>query len=65
MEPDNISNDDIKAALGKIQLAADQYQLAKTVLSAFDPFASRSSSIKPLSKFKLELLEPCAKFRFQ
>ena len=62
MESDSISNDDIKAAFGKILLAADQNQLSQTVLSAFDPFASRSSNIKSLTKFKLDILEPCAEF---
>lgn len=63
MEPTvDSKNDDIKTALGTLLLSADQHQLAKTVICAFDPFASRSSNIKSLSKFKLELLEPCAEF---
>lgn len=57
-----ISVEDIKTAFGKLLLAADQNRLAKTVLDAFDPFATRSSKVKSLSKFKLELLEPCAEF---
>ena len=57
-----ISVEDIKTAFGKLLLAADQNRLTKTVLDAFDSFATRSSKVKSLSKFKLEPLEPCAEF---
>ena len=62
METDKVCDDDIKAALGRLLLSADQNQIAKTVLGSFNPFASRSNNIKSVSKFKLELLEPCAEF---
>lgn len=54
------NSDEIKVAIGKMLLGA--CALSKKVISAYDFSASRTSNIKAISKFKLEMLEPCAEF---
>ena len=52
---------DAKAAIGQLLLVADEY--SKKVITAFDPAASRLTVNKnALSRFNLDLLEPCAEF---
>ena len=53
----DISN---KTALGNLILVASA--IPKKVISAYDPSATRSANVKALSKFKLDMLEPCAEF---
>ena len=50
-----------KEIVGKLLLSADE--LSKRVITAFDPFASRNTiNVKALSKFNLDMLEPCAEY---
>lgn len=49
-----------KTAIGNLLLRADT--LSKQVLTAYEPSASRSNRSKALSKFNLNILEPCATF---
>ena len=55
----NLSTE-IKTIVGNLLLRADE--LSKRVLTAYDPSAKRSSNLKALSGFNLDLLEPCATF---
>lgn len=55
-----INDDEFKTAIGKLLVSA--CPLSKKVISSFDFKASRTSNIKALSKFKLDMLEPCAEF---
>ena len=52
---------DTKTAIGKLLLVADE--CSKRVITAFDSTASRAATnVKALSKFNLDILEPCAEF---
>ena len=55
----NLSTE-IKTIIGNLLLRADE--LSKRVLTAYDPSAKRSSYLKALSGFNLDLLEPCLLF---
>ena len=51
-----------KVAFGSLLLRAETNELAKRVITAFDPDAKRTVNFKSLSSFNLDMLEPCAEF---
>ena len=52
---------DTRTAIENLLLVADE--CSKKVITAFDPTAPRAATnIKALSKFNLNILEPCAEF---
>ena len=51
-----------RTAVGELLLRANSNQLVKRVLTAFDPFASKTVQIRALASFKLDSLEACAEF---
>ena len=51
-----------KTALGELLLRANSNELVKRVLTAFDPFASKTVQLRAIASFKLEALEACAEF---
>ena len=55
-------SDAVKLAIGNLLLRAETNEIAKRVISVFDPFASRAANIKSLNGFNLNMLEPCAEF---
>ena len=59
----SLSDEDAKrVAIGNLLLRAQANELAKRVITAFDPTASRTANVKSLSSFNLDMLEPCAEF---
>ncbi|KAL5253071.1 hypothetical protein ACHWQZ_G015733 [Mnemiopsis leidyi] len=56
--------ENIKAIIGNLLRKVDNNPSVKSVISAFDPFASKSSNCKALNspKFSVENLEECAVF---
>ena len=54
----------IKAIIGNLLRKVDNDPSVKSVISAFDPFASKSSNCKSLNcpKYSVEILEKCAVF---
>ena len=56
--------ENIKAIIGNLLRKVDNDPSVKSVISAFDPFASKSSNCKSLnsSKYSVEILEKCAEF---
>ena len=55
-------SDAVKLAIGNLLLRAETNEIAKRVISVFDPIASRAANIKSLNGFNLNMLEPCAEF---
>ena len=51
-------SDAVKLAIGNLLLRAEINEIAKRLISVFDPFAN----IKSLNNFNLDMLEPCAEF---
>lgn len=51
-----------KVAIGNLLLRAQTNELAKRVISAYDPLATRSANVKAISSFNLSILNPCAEF---
>ena len=56
--------ENIKAIIGNLLRKVENDPSVKSVISAFDPFASKSSNCKALncSKYSVEILEECAVF---
>ena len=55
-------SDAAKLAIGILLLPAETNEIAKRVISVFDPIASRAANIKCLNGFNLNILEPYAEF---
>ena len=51
---------DTKTAIGNILLVADE--CSKKVITAFDSTATHAATNVKMSKFNLDILEPCAEF---
>jgi len=55
-------NDKIRTVIGDLLLRAESNPLAKAAINAYDPFSKKTANYKSLSKFNLDVLEPCAEF---